>query len=82
MLTSAFTETKFKKAMFQMERNKAPGLDDFPAELCQVFMKVIKEDLVALFNDFYEEHLPLFSLNFRVNILPPKTKHAKQIQQY
>ena len=37
---------------------------------------------MTLFNDFYEERLPLFSLNFGVITLPPKTKDAKQIQQY
>ena len=42
----------------------------------------IKEDVMALFNDFYEERLPLFSLNFGVITILPKTKDAKQIEQY
>ena len=37
---------------------------------------------MALFNDFYEERQLLFSLNFGVVTLLPKTKDAKQIQQY
>jgi hypothetical protein len=37
---------------------------------------------MALFNDFYEERLPLSSLNSRVITLLPKTKDTKQIQQY
>jgi len=82
MLTSAFTETEIKEALFQVEHNKAPGPDGFPAEFYQVFWEVIKEGLMTLFNDFYEERLPLFSLNFGVITLPPKTKDAKQIQQY
>jgi len=31
MLTSAFTETEIKEALFQVEHNKAPGPDGFPA---------------------------------------------------
>ena len=68
--------------MFQMEHNKAPGPDGFPAEFYQVFWEVIKKDLLALFFDFYEEKLPLFCLNFGVISLIPKANDAKKIQQY
>ena len=37
---------------------------------------------MSLFKDFHEECLPLFSLNFGVITLLPKTSDAKQIQQY
>ena len=36
---------------------------------------------MALFKDFHEERLPLYSLNFGVITLLPKTVDAKQIQQ-
>jgi hypothetical protein len=49
-----------------MEHNKAPGPDGFSAEFYLVFWEIIKEDLLILFSDFYEESLPLFSLNFGV----------------
>jgi hypothetical protein len=39
--------------------------------------EIIKEDLLALFSYFYEEHLSLFSLNSRVITLPPKIHGAK-----
>ena len=32
ILISAFTEIEVKEAVFQMEHNKAPGPDGFPAE--------------------------------------------------
>jgi hypothetical protein len=57
---------EIKEAVFQMEHNKAPRPDGFTAEFYQVFWEIIKEDLLALFSDFYEESLPLFSLNFGV----------------
>lgn len=47
-----------------------------------MFWEVIKKDLMAMFNDFHKEELPLHSLNFGIITLPPKHKEAKQIQQY
>ena len=78
ILISAFTEIEVKEAVFQMEHNKAPGPDSFPAEFYQVFWEIIKEDLMALFKDFHEERLPLYSLNFGVITLLPKIVEANR----
>ena len=48
----------------------------------KVFWEVIKDDLVALFADFYNEDLNLFSLNFGIITLIPKVQEATKIQQY
>ncbi len=82
MLTKIFTEEEVKQAIIQMEHNKAPGPDGFPAEFYQVFWEVIKEDLMAIFIEFHEGKLPLHSLNFGIITLLPKQKEARQIQQY
>ena len=37
---------------------------------------------MALYDDFHEDKLPLFSLNFGVITLLPKTKEAIKLQQY
>ena len=79
ILISAFTEIEVKEGVFQMEHNKAPNPDGFPTENFQVFWEIIKEDLMVLFKDFHEERLPLYSLNFGVITLLPKTVDAKQI---
>ena len=63
-LTESFTEKEVKEAIFQMDHNKAPGPDGFPAEFYQVFWDIIKYDLLAMFQDFHNCSLPLFSLNF------------------
>jgi hypothetical protein len=63
-----------------MEHNKAPGPDGFPPEFYQVFWNVVKNDLFALFNDFHNGTLPLFSLNFGTIILLPKCDEAMKIQ--
>ena len=61
-----FTQEEVWTAIFQMEHNKAPGPDSFPAEFYQAFWETIKDDLMALFQDFHEGILPLFSLNFGI----------------
>jgi len=65
-----------------MEHNKAPGPDGFPSEFYQVFWNLIKDDLMALFDDFYQGTLPLSRLNFGNIILLPKKENARVVQQY
>jgi hypothetical protein len=82
LLTGEFSEAEVRAAIFQMERNKAPGLDGFPLEFYQVFWDLIKPDLMALFKKFQEGVLPLHRLNFGNIILLPKKREARTIQQY
>ena len=49
ILTQPFSEKEVLDAIAQMEHNKAPGPDGFPAEFYQSFWDVIKIDLMALF---------------------------------
>jgi mannosylglycoprotein endo-beta-mannosidase len=65
-----------------MKHNKAPGPDGFPAKFYQVFWSLIKDDLMAMFRDFHNGELPLFSLNFGIVTLLPKEKEVKKIQQH
>jgi hypothetical protein len=81
-LTALFSEDKVKKAVFQMEHNKAPGPDGFPAEFYQNFWEIIKSDLLELFTFLHARQLELFRLNFGEIILLPKIKEAERIQQY
>lgn len=82
VLVERFTEEEVRKPIFQMEHNKAPGPDGFPAKFYQAFWGLIKDDLMALFEDFHNGTLPLYSLNFGTIILLPKCKEAIRIQQY
>ena len=82
LLSSPFTEEEIKRAVFQMEHNKAPGPDGFPAEFYQHFWDVIKADLIELFNCWHVGQLELFRPNFGEIVLLPKVLEAKRIQQY
>ena len=81
-LTVVFVEKEVREAIFQMKYNKAPDPDGFPAEFYQVFWSIIKDDLIAMFRDFHNEDLRLFSLNFGIVTLIPKLNEVKKIQQY
>ena len=81
-LVSNFTEEEVLEASSQMEHNKAPGPDGFPAEFYQKFWSVIKIDLMAMFKQLQAGHLPLFKLNFGVITLLPKKEDASRIEQY
>ena len=73
-LTSSFSEEEIRTSVFQMEHNKASGLDGFPAEFYQCFWDMIKADLVQLFNQPHAENLDIARLNFGEIILLPKIR--------
>jgi hypothetical protein len=82
LLTAPYSEEEVKKAVFQMEHNKAPGPDGFPAEFYQSFWDTIKADLLHMFSVLHTGQLELFRLNFGEVILLPKVNEAERIQQY
>jgi hypothetical protein len=59
-LTALYAEEEVRNAVFQMEHNKAPGPDGFPAEFYQNFWEVIKSDLLELFTFLHAGQLELF----------------------
>ena len=59
-LIAPFTEEEVRKAVFQMEHNKAPGPDGFPAEFYQNFWEIIKSDLMEMFAALQAGQLDLF----------------------
>jgi hypothetical protein len=72
VLIANFSMEEVYNAIFQMEHNKSPGPDGFPAEFYQHFWGIIKYDLMALFESFQRGEFPLYKLNFGVITLLPK----------
>ena len=58
-LTSPFSEEEIRTTVFQMEHNKSPGPDGFPAEFYQNFWDMLKSDLVQLFNELHAHKLDI-----------------------
>jgi hypothetical protein len=81
-LTAPFSEEEIKMAVFDMEHNKAPGPNGFPAEFYQFFWDIVKTDLMSLFHEFHAGRLPINSLNFGIITLLLKIADTVQIQQY
>jgi hypothetical protein len=76
LLVEAFTEEEVRYALFQMEHNKAPSPNGFLTEFYQAFWEVVKANLMALFHEFHQGSLPLYSFNFGTIILLPKCAEA------
>jgi hypothetical protein len=72
LLTALYIEEEVKKAVFQMEHNKAPGTNGFATKFYQNFREVIKCNLLELFSFLHYGQLELFRLNFGEIILFPK----------
>jgi hypothetical protein len=53
VLVAPLSEEDVKLTVFNMEHNKAPGPDNFPAEFYQFFWEVVKADLMSLFYEFH-----------------------------
>jgi hypothetical protein len=82
ILTAENSKEEVRKAIFQIEHNKAPGPDGFPAEFYQIFWDTIKPDLLDLFSCLHARRLELFWVNFGEMILLSKINETERIQQY
>jgi hypothetical protein len=76
ILTSEFKEEEVYEGIMNMEKNKAPGADGFPAEFYQTFWLILKVDLMGTFVKFQQGDLPLFKLYYGTIILLPKKENA------
>ncbi|RVX13542.1 hypothetical protein CK203_020986 [Vitis vinifera] len=61
-LVAPFTEEEISKAIFQMDRDKAPGPDGFTIAVFQDCWDVIKEDLVRVLQSFIGAELSIKAL--------------------
>ncbi|RVW16678.1 LINE-1 reverse transcriptase-like [Vitis vinifera] len=70
------------KAIFQLDRDKAPGPDDFTIAVFQDCWDVIKEDLVRVFAKFHSSGIINQSTNVSFIVLLPKKSMTKKISDF
>ena len=81
-MESPFTKEEISKAIFQLDRDKAPGPDDFTIAVFQDCWEVIKEDLVRVFAKFHRSGIINQSTNASFIVLLPKKSMSKKISYY
>ena len=81
-LDSPFTEEEISKAIFQLDRDKAPGPDGFTIAVFQDCWDVIKEDLVRVFAEFHRSGVINQSTNASFIVLLPKKSTTKKISDF
>jgi hypothetical protein len=59
LLCRPFIETEIKEALDQMEKNKAAGPDKISIEFYQSCWNIIKNDIIRLFDDFYNQSVDI-----------------------
>lgn len=81
-LIKPFSEKEVKEAVDDMKSNSTPGPNGFGVQFFKSFWPEIKDDLMAMFEDFYKGKLDIKRFNYRVITLVPKIKEANNIKQY
>lgn len=82
LLVRMFEEKKIMLALSEMKCNSAPGPNGFSMLFFKKFWGDIKDDVMNLFNDFWEGQLDIKRLNYGVISLVPKVKETINITQF
>jgi hypothetical protein len=53
-----------------------------PIEFYQSYWKIVNDDIMCLYNDFYDEKVNISRINYGIITLLPKIKEASKIQLY
>ncbi|RVW91061.1 Transposon TX1 uncharacterized 149 kDa protein [Vitis vinifera] len=81
-LDSPFAEIEIFNAIFQLDRDKTPGLDGFTIAVFQDYWDVIKEDLVRVFAEFHNSRIINQNTNTSFIVLLPKKSQSKKISDF
>lgn len=76
-----FEEVEIKHAVFSRDTNKDPGPCSIPIGFFQKCWEIVKEDMMKLFQEFYDGKLDIKRLNYGIITLLHKTKEAHKIKQ-
>jgi hypothetical protein len=81
-LEREFEEEEVRKTVMAMEGDKAPGPDGFSIAFFQICWEVVKEDVMKIFREFYDEGKFEASLNSTFISLIPKIPGASEMKDF
>jgi hypothetical protein len=81
-LEAPFSEEEVRKAIFDSYSDGALGPDGLPFLFYQHFWDMLKDDLMAIFKDFHDGKLDIFTLNFAILTLIPKELDASSMKKF
>ena len=81
-LVKPFLKEGLGCAIFQLNRDKALGPDDFTIALYQDYWDVIKEDLMKFFQEFHSRGIVNQSTNVTFIALVPKRSQTSKISDF
>ena len=82
MLLEEFTQEEVKKALFQMNPTKAPGLDDMNPLFFQKYWYIVGTDVYNAVLDCINSRKFLQSINFSDITLIPKKKNQELMSHF
>ncbi|RVW26614.1 hypothetical protein CK203_103918 [Vitis vinifera] len=71
-LGTTFSEEEILSALMEMNGDKAPGPDDFTMAFWQRCWVIVKEEVLEMFKEFYEQSAFIKSMNSTFLVLIPK----------
>jgi hypothetical protein len=77
-----FSMEEIKEVIDQMERNKAASLDGISIEFYQTCWDIVKQDVMAVFDDLFEHKIDLDKINYGIITLIPKSVDSDVIQKF
>jgi hypothetical protein len=82
MLTMIPSPSEIKNAVFELNKEGAPGPDGFGAFFFQTYWDIINHDVVNVVTEFFTTGFLLPNFNANTMILIPKTSNADAIEHY
>ena len=82
VLELLFTEEEIHSILMEMNGDKAPGPDGFTVAFWQTCWEFVKEEIVDLFKEFYDQRSFAKSLNTTFLVLIPKKGGAEDLGDF
>ena len=81
-LVQPFTTEEIDMVIKHIPVDKAPGPDGFNGMFLKKCWNIIKEDIYKLYEDFFDGHLDLESINYSYITLVPKVRNPESVNDF